>query len=576
MKLLFTLLFLFPLTVSSAGYDYILFNREDINYVQHMVAANESVAQIAEDYFVDEDVLVRFNHLGPTPKLIPGQRIDIPLTESNFFKQRSIQANQGFHPVWFRLDAARVKGDLCWTFQLDEHTFNTWNRSANQNEFDAGEKVIIGWLKYARAVRTESSVTNNEISNNIDKSSKAQSSPKATDKEASLLSSRYDLEPGYPGQDVREIKRSTLDLFDKAKKIFSPEPKSKTEPNQSDTLVSKKDEQGSQVQTKPSAPLVTQPVKSTPASPKPVASKPVAARPVRPSTQPVALKPQTAPKKETGIAPKKLDQRNVSAAVDTHVQIKTASSLKLSSPAGVTKVKPRATNGAPKVTTTVPAKKQTFLDRLLNGKDKTVTPPAQSRKTKTTPSIVVSEDSKPIAEEKKMESAKSTTEKAHGEKMNASVKPPSKEARKKSGFFYRLLNGKDRSVTTVRNSEPKELNTQVPKTAEETKVVVAVKEEDKTIRNEAKSLNLNKVKTGKASYFFSGPSGGKFYVVTNLAPIGAIVKVTNTANGRYIMAEVMNVLPSSDVSKGLILKVSDNAKLPLGQSTNGMSVKVNY
>jgi LysM repeat protein len=97
-----------------------------------------------------------------------------------------------------------------------------------------------------------------------------------------------------------------------------------------------------------------------------------------------------------------------------------------------------------------------------------------------------------------------------------------------------------------------------------------------TIKNEIKSSHLANSKNGKASLFYAGNKSGKIYIVTNLAPKGDIVKVTNTTNGHYIMAEVISSLPNTDISKGLLIKLSDNARLPLGVTDNVFIVKVNY
>jgi len=97
-----------------------------------------------------------------------------------------------------------------------------------------------------------------------------------------------------------------------------------------------------------------------------------------------------------------------------------------------------------------------------------------------------------------------------------------------------------------------------------------------TIKNEIKPLHLTNSQNGKASLFYAGNRSGKIYIVTNLAQKGEIVKVTNTRNGLYVMAEVISSLPNTDVSKGLLIKLSDNAKLPLGVNNNVFFVKVNY
>ncbi len=97
-----------------------------------------------------------------------------------------------------------------------------------------------------------------------------------------------------------------------------------------------------------------------------------------------------------------------------------------------------------------------------------------------------------------------------------------------------------------------------------------------TIKNEIKPLHLTNSKIGKASLFYAGTKSGKIYIVTNLALKGEIVKVTNTRNGQYVMAEVISSLPNADISKGLLIKLSENARLPLGVTDNVFIVKVNY
>lgn len=93
---------------------------------------------------------------------------------------------------------------------------------------------------------------------------------------------------------------------------------------------------------------------------------------------------------------------------------------------------------------------------------------------------------------------------------------------------------------------------------------------------EARNLEFKQAQNGKAAWFFSGPIGGKFYVVTNLVPKGQLVKIVNTQNGKSLIAEVIGNLPGNDLTKGLILKISDNAKLPLGQKNQVFSVKIMY
>ena len=97
-----------------------------------------------------------------------------------------------------------------------------------------------------------------------------------------------------------------------------------------------------------------------------------------------------------------------------------------------------------------------------------------------------------------------------------------------------------------------------------------------SIKKEIESTELKKIKEGNASLFYAGNRNGKFYVVTNIAAKGATIKVTNTKNGKNIMAEVIGGLSNEDINKGILIRISDNSKLPLVVTNKIFYVKVNY
>lgn len=131
----------------------------------------------------------------------------------------------------------------------------------------------------------------------------------------------------------------------------------------------------------------------------------------------------------------------------------------------------------------------------------------------------------------------------------------------------------DKESTPVSVQEP--APAPVPRDNENTLTATAPAEKPEP-RNEMKGMNFSQTRSGKAGYFFGGPSGGKFYAATNLAPRGAVIRVTNPVNGKSVICEVLAPLSTADAAKGLLLKMSDNARLPLGQRSNQFSVRVNY
>lgn len=101
-------------------------------------------------------------------------------------------------------------------------------------------------------------------------------------------------------------------------------------------------------------------------------------------------------------------------------------------------------------------------------------------------------------------------------------------------------------------------------------------ESNNSIKKEVQSTVFRNSQDGIASLFYAGNSNGKFYVVTNIAAKGSIIKVTNTKNGKNIMAEVIGRLSNEDINKGILIRISDNSKLPLVVTNKIFYVKVNY
>ena len=133
-------------------------------------------------------------------------------------------------------------------------------------------------------------------------------------------------------------------------------------------------------------------------------------------------------------------------------------------------------------------------------------------------------------------------------------------------------------VSTEKSLDAKELNIQGQQLKKNKNDEIAFNEtpKDNVIRNEIKPLSLTNSTIGKSSFFYSGIVSGKIYAVTNMARKGEIIKVTNPSNGKYVFVEVIDYLPAKDIKAGLIIKLSDNAKLPLDQKNSIFNVKINY
>jgi hypothetical protein len=602
--------------------------RDNTNYITHRVKPGESLYQLARDYSVKAPALLKFNQLGTQTTLKAQQEIDIPLTETNFFKMAGLGSVAGFSPVVYAMHADESRQDVLKQFKVSEATFDQWN--ANQENT---AQVIVGWLKYESNTNNASFASNEtteptpkeELIEPIAESPIEEdvivedvvetkpSTPIRTEsntpkKDASNLNPRY-IDPNAPRpavaknnayanryaykspavkKEVQSVKDDSQDFWVKLKGIFS----SKKNKSKGKQIEEPKKEEIVASKTKTTEMPKPQPKVQTKPQPKPL-----------PKSNPIATK-STTPKSKPTEVPKPTVFANATNKSSTeeknkakHVWKDFKSSFKSDKNQNANFVKselaaPKPVKGDPnKNFGDKPTKKSKVVWEDLKGSfkaDKPLDPKdrfkaaSAARTSSQSETVKPQAASKPVPKPVQLETPKPKEIIAQ----TAEEKPKKSNGK---GFWNKLVNGDDKPAT-VRTNEPKNIvpkqtgkktNTLNTPKKEEPKVIVMEdpkKEvsEPVAVRSEIKSLSLNNSKAGKASYFFSGPSGGKFYVATNLASKGEIVKVINPDNGKYVMAEVLSSLPSSDAAKGIILKLSDNAKLPLGQKNSSFAVKVNY
>jgi len=96
------------------------------------------------------------------------------------------------------------------------------------------------------------------------------------------------------------------------------------------------------------------------------------------------------------------------------------------------------------------------------------------------------------------------------------------------------------------------------------------------VENKLLRLTLLKSMKGRIAFFYSGTAGAKFYVFTNLAAKGGVIKLTNLTNNKYILAQVIGPLPEVDRKRGYIVKLSDNSRRIIGVKSKSFTAKVNY
>jgi len=132
---------------------------------------------------------------------------------------------------------------------------------------------------------------------------------------------------------------------------------------------------------------------------------------------------------------------------------------------------------------------------------------------------------------------------------------------------------KEEPVTPVINEAPK---------PEPTAPVAVVKDARGT---NFKSIYQNQIaqrdvvsEKGKAGIFksTSGWEDGKYYCLSNTAPAGAIVKITNEGNNKVIYARVLDLIPDLKQNVGMILRLSNAGADELGVSGDTFDCVINY
>lgn len=81
---------------------------------------------------------------------------------------------------------------------------------------------------------------------------------------------------------------------------------------------------------------------------------------------------------------------------------------------------------------------------------------------------------------------------------------------------------------------------------------------------------------GAAIYFDSKTSGHVYYAFFNLAPRGAVIKVVNPGNGKYVFAKVIGTIPEQDRYRNALIGLSISAQKILGGKGSRTWCEVQY
>lgn len=686
-KFLFILLLLSSTLFAKENPNHFVQSKDGVFYITHRVK-QESLFDIAKIYQVKPAVLARFNELTYSTTLQANQLIDIPLTETNYYKLSGLSEENGFIKIFYQIEESTNVEYLCDKFQVSVESFCIWNKAEQKTEYKTGQTVMIGWLIYqpnqGQILATKNIVPNTNIqasgnirneekkipsktssayhgneptisnslqkfwSNVKQKTASKSKLNKPIQKEVNHTKSQQALPLKAPSQQTNSIlntaledtlrpttkqqpnrtytkqptsyhkptfKEDTQDFFNTLKKKLSKKSKSnevaiakpiKNDPNRTSSsrnFLNRKSSTKSIESQKPRLTLKEKWNRLVNGPEPKTATKKTTTKP-NPNSQSSSSKgtsTTTNIKQEITPTPKK---KSFKEKWDLLVNGKTAEQKKklpANEPIAKTQATNKQNNSINRSTAELNEKKSSQSSKVETVKNNNSTStPVKTKKTlkeswnklvngKPIEKRTTVEASKPIVKNKVAEDKKSS-DKLTANKLDKKTETE-KDITKKTNTKPTITSNTKKPIESTPKENKKKLSNKTKEIANNQQLTQASKEEivslpvetkvveeekDLTIRSETKHLNLSKSETGKAAYFFAGPNGNKFYVSTNLAKKGDIIKVTNISNGKNVMAEVVSGLSPLDERKGLLIKLSDNAKLPLGQKGSIFSVKINY
>lgn len=100
----------------------------------------------------------------------------------------------------------------------------------------------------------------------------------------------------------------------------------------------------------------------------------------------------------------------------------------------------------------------------------------------------------------------------------------------------------------------------------------------KTVYESQNSNGVPVDQQGAAGVFksTSGWTDGKYYCLYNNAVPGTIIKITNTANEKFIFAKVLDAIPDIKQNNGLLICISNAAATELGAAEGNFNCAIKY
>jgi hypothetical protein len=105
-----------------------------------------NLSALATRLNVSTELLGLFNTYTTSDKINENAIVIIPLVETNYYKNASIAANQGFVPIYYKTLASDKVADVSRSFLITEAILYKWNQ-INSQQLAFGQILQVGWLK---------------------------------------------------------------------------------------------------------------------------------------------------------------------------------------------------------------------------------------------------------------------------------------------------------------------------------------------------------------------------------------------------------------------------------------------
>lgn len=549
MKKILLIVFLIPVMLHAQNFE--VQNPFGVDCIMHEIKAGETLYSIAKLYYIRPSALVVCNGIENNSRLKVGSNIYIPLTETNFYKTANGDYSEAqFYNVLYTVKNQDSKSNIYKEYGLNDYLFQKLN--PNKTEILTNDKICIGLVK-VNTGKTQMQepafikAEKYEYGNELEKAEARYESIKVQEKEkpntfyVSKIEqfSAKDILDKDRTKDVRLNKGDATEPSTNVASVEKPKVEKKKEIAENTTNNKIENKEISKAEKKDVVKITKQEEKFLEQS---KTAKPVAS---------VKTKRKSAYEKEKERREQLIKERLANAQKTNNVAVPVQPAKEIVKVEKKETIPEKPKVALPKKEVIKPEQKKVQENKI---EEKVVALPAKEK---------VPEKEVVFEEEKEV---KPKVVQPKNEKKKVEVKKKMEEKIVESNKKEIIEPTKNAAEHIVKVNPP----------IVETKSDIEPEGESPFIENQLQRLSLLKNTKGKVSFFYSGNAGAKFYVFTNLAGKGGIVKITNPENGKFILAEVIDYLPDDDFSKGYIAKLSENAQMILGVSKKYFTATVYY